>query len=89
MTMRTDQDIVDRTEALAAALNDWRWGGRLESGTYRDSCSLKAQACWQMAAMAQEILTGTDPENAVANLAEDPAQPANAENTGYAYGAHS
>ena len=78
--MRTDQDIVDRTEALAAALNDWRWGGKLESGTYRDSGNVKAQWCWQMACRAQEILTDTDPENAVAELdgAQSTPQPADA-----------
>ena len=46
---RTDAEIVRRTEELAAALNYWRWGGRLTSGTYRDSENTKAQWCWQMA----------------------------------------
>lgn len=76
--MRTDQDIVARTEELAAALNDWRWGGKLGSGTYRDSGNVKAQWCWQMACRAQEILTDTDPENSVAELvgAQSTPQPA-------------
>lgn len=68
-TGRTAAQIVQRTEELAAALNSWRWGGVLESGTYRESENVKAQWCWQMACKAQEILTDTDPENAAAELA--------------------
>ena len=65
---RTDTQIVQQTEKLAAALNDWRWGGLLTSGTYRASENTKAKWCWQMACKAQEILTATDPQNAVAEL---------------------
>lgn len=65
---RTDAEIVSQTEALAAKLNDWRWGGKLTRGTYRASKALKARACWQMACAIQEMLTQTDPENAAAEI---------------------
>lgn len=65
---RTDAQIVEQTEELAAALNDWRFGGQLTSGNYRDSINAKAHWCWLMACKAQEILTATDPANAAAEL---------------------
>jgi hypothetical protein len=75
VSARTAEQIVAQTEELAAALNTWRWGGRLESGTYRTTPNPKAQWCWQMACKAQELLTATDPENAVSELEDLPAEP--------------
>lgn len=65
---RTDAQIVAQTEELAAELDRWRWGGVFEGITYRNNNATRARHCWEMACKAQEILTNTDPENAVAEV---------------------
>lgn len=64
---RTAAQIVQQTEELAAALMEWRFGGLL-AADYRTSKNPRGLHCWQMACKAQEILTATDPMNAVAEL---------------------
>lgn len=75
---RTAQEIVDQTEELAGAL--MLWAHRREAkdgyGSYRDAEDPRGKSCWQMACKAQEILTATDPENAVSELDDEPAAPA-------------
>ena len=77
---RTESEIVDQTEQLAAFLMAWRWGQEPEDAglTFRNSENTKAQGCWQIACQIQDMLTSTDVENAVANVdvAEElPTQP--------------
>ena len=66
---RTDQEIVDQTEELAVWLLDWCFGHKPETKTpMRESIHPFAQRCWAAACHIQEMLTATDPENAVAEL---------------------
>lgn len=60
--------IVDETERLAGLLASRFHGSKLTRGTYRESTNPKAQKCWKVACEIQELLTQTDPENAVAEL---------------------
>jgi len=78
---RTDREIVDQTDELAGFL--MRAFHRREKAdplsTFRGTQDTRAQHCWQIACQIQEMLTATDPENAVAELDVDatpPAQPA-------------
>ena len=67
---RTDQEIVDQTEELAALLCSRFMGSRLDGVNFRDSMHPQLQQCWEVACEIQEMLTATDPENAVAELEE-------------------
>lgn len=64
---RTDQEIVDQTEELARKFADAD-GYTLIGESFRGAEAPRAQKAWQLACMAQEFLTNTDVENAVANL---------------------
>lgn len=66
---RSDQEIVDQTEDLAARLLQWAFSAHLTEGqNFRDSMNARANSCWRMACEIQEMLTHTDVSNAVANL---------------------
>lgn len=66
---RTDQQIVDQTEELAVWLLSWCFNHQPETSTpMRESTHPFAQRCWAAACHIQEMLTATDPENAVAEL---------------------
>jgi hypothetical protein len=66
---RTDQQIVDQTEELAVWLLSWRFNHQPETDTpMRRSTHPFAERCWAAACHIQEMLTATDPENAVAEL---------------------
>lgn len=67
---RTDAEIVEQTEELAAKLMSWRWGQQPEFAgmEFRNSDNTKAQGCWTAACKIQELITGTDVENAVAEV---------------------
>lgn len=67
---RSEQEIVDQTEGLAKFLMLWRWGQEPESPaiTMRNSINSKAKKSWHAACHIQELLTDTDPENAVAEV---------------------
>jgi hypothetical protein len=66
---RTDQEIVDQTEKLAVWLLSWCFNHQPETLTpMRESAHPFAQRCWSAACHIQEMLTNTDPENAVAEL---------------------
>ena len=67
---RTSQQIIDQTEELAAkfaAVTHWQ----LHSGKYSSSENPRAQQFWAMACIAQEMLTDTDPENALVDVEDD------------------
>lgn len=68
---RTDQEIVDETEALAKWLMAWSFNHRpTTNAPIRQSEHPFAKSCWAAACHIQEMLTATDPENAVAELDE-------------------
>lgn len=77
---RSDNLIVDQTEQVAAMLASTMFSCELDEGElYRESTHPKAIACWNAACAAQDIITGTDVENAVAMLEceDDHEQPTN------------
>lgn len=66
---RTDQQIVDQTEELAVWLLHWAFSRQPETPTpMRESRHPMAERCWAAACHIQEMLTATDPENAVSEL---------------------
>ncbi len=68
---RTDQEIVDETEALAKWLMAWSFNHHpTTNAPIRQSEHPFAKSCWAAACHIQEMLTATDPENAVAELDE-------------------
>jgi hypothetical protein len=68
---RTDQEIVDETEALAKWLMAWSFNHHpTTKAPIRQSEHPFAKSCWAAACHIQEMLTATDPENAVAELDE-------------------
>jgi hypothetical protein len=74
-TYRTDQQIVDQTEELAKFLLSWKYGHVPETDKpMRDAIHPKAEDSWQAACRVQEILTDTDPMNAVAEVDDAPIQ---------------
>ena len=81
--VRTDQQIVDQTEALAALLaSAFRGYEATDGATFRNTEHPKARQCWEVACQIQELLTDTDPENAAAELdVHAPATPAGVQPT--------
>jgi hypothetical protein len=72
---RTDREIVDQTEELAGFLMR-AFHRREKAGplsTFRGTQDIRAQHCWQIACQIQEMLTDTDPMNAVANVDDEAA----------------
>lgn len=66
---RTDQQIVDQTEELAVWLLSWCFNHQPETETpMRQSTHPFAERCWAAACHIQEMLTDTDPMNAVAEV---------------------
>lgn len=63
---RTDQEIVDETDDLARELA--KFGGYELDGKFYNSPSPRAINYWNMACLAQEKLTATDPKDALTNL---------------------
>jgi hypothetical protein len=73
---RTEQQIVDQTEELAEWLMSWAFNRKNEGAApMRDAEHPIARRCWLAACSIQEMLTNTDPENAVAELEAQPAEP--------------
>jgi hypothetical protein len=72
---RTDLEIVDQTEELAGLL--MRTFHRREKAdplsTFRGTQDIRASQCWQIACEIQEMLTDTDPMNAVAEVDDEAA----------------
>lgn len=75
---RTDQQIVNQTEDLAAWLMSWHRGQEPESPgfKFRDTKNTKAQGCWDAACHIQEMLTATDANNAADMVDDESAAPA-------------
>lgn len=66
---RSDQEIVDQTEELARMLGSWAHNRAPAPGVLmRDTLDPRGQSCWQMACKIQDLLTGTDVGNALAEL---------------------
>ena len=69
--MRTDREIVDQTNELAAKLY-LLWGYKASEGFRFDKSNHgHEQIAWQQACIAQEMLTGTDVDDCLAELGED------------------
>ena len=72
---RTDREIVDQTEELAGLL--MRTFHRREKAdplsTFQGTQDIRASQCWQIACQIQEMLTDTDPMNAVAEVDDEAA----------------
>lgn len=70
---RTDQEIVDQTNALAKQICDV-WGYETpDDYKFYESANPRAETVWSAACKAQEILTQTDVQDALINL-EDGAE---------------
>ena len=70
--IRTELEIVVQTERLARLLMK-EFYGTVPTGpgvSMRSSTHPRAQHCWKVACDIQETLTGTDAENASAELGE-------------------
>jgi hypothetical protein len=73
---RTDEEIVEQTEALAVWLLSWGFNHQPVTDTpMRESSHPFAQRCWSAACHIQEMLTATDPENSVSELHADTTPP--------------
>ena len=67
---RTAREIVDQTNQIAAWIAE-RDGFQLEHPDYHKAEAPRAISAWKLACKIQDLLTATDPENAVAELDED------------------
>lgn len=65
---RTDAQVVEQTEMLAASLA--RFDGFHNKGCFRNSTNPRVLQYWHRACIAQEILTRTDPNDAVTSIDE-------------------
>jgi hypothetical protein len=68
---RTDEEIVAQTEELAKTLALEDGWVRKSPRRWHESENPRTRKYWRMACIAQEILTNTDVENAVANIRPD------------------
>jgi len=75
---RTDRQIVDQTEDLAAIFMLEIYSRESATGAtrYRDQTDPRGKHCWQLACRVQEMLTATDPENSVEEVDDTPEMPA-------------
>ena len=76
-TGRTDTEIVEQTEELAAFLLSWAFNHEpgANAPAMRDSAHPFAQRAWSAACHIQDMLTQTDVQNALAEM-EDAPEPA-------------
>jgi hypothetical protein len=65
---RTDEEIIAQTEELAKMLALEDGWVRRSQRRWHESENPRTRKYWRMACIAQEILTNTDVENALANL---------------------
>lgn len=73
---RTDTQIVEQTEELARLLMLEVYSREAPADTlFRNADDPRGRHVWKLACQAQEILTATDPENAVAEVDDVPAAP--------------
>ncbi len=68
--MRTDQQIVDQTNELARRLYAIRGYETMPGYRFDQATHPHEQEAWEGACEAQRMLTGTDPNDALANLDE-------------------
>jgi len=72
--MRTDQEIVEQTNEIARQMYLIRGYQIPSKHKFYEFDRLNfhphERECWDMACIAQEILTGTDPNDALSNLCE-------------------
>lgn len=66
--MRTAQQIVDQTNALAREFYRLMGYGVAEGYRFDRARHPQEQTCWRMACFASEQLTGTEPDEAAAEL---------------------
>lgn len=67
---RDAQEIVDQTNRIAALIANAQ-GFELEHQAFHKATATRAIAIWKLACNIQELMTATDPENAVAELEEE------------------
>lgn len=73
--MRTAREIIRQTELLAEKISEICFSAKNQDGTtYRKAEHPKAQAAWQAACAAQELLTETDVKDAVTRYEDDGRQ---------------
>lgn len=77
--VRSAQQIVDQTEELAALLMKEVYQRHGEGIRFHESQNPRAQHVWRLACQIQELLTDTDPEDALMELEDEPGVPANPE----------
>lgn len=87
---RTDRQIVDQTEELAALFMLEIYNRESATGAtrYRDCTDPRGKHCWQLACRVQEMLTATDPENSVEEVDDMPELPAGSGSSDYECRAH-
>lgn len=74
--VRTDAEIVRQTEELARLLMLEVYSRKTpEDLPFRNAEDPRGKHCWQLACLAQEILTATDPENSVSAVDDQDAAP--------------
>lgn len=66
--MRTDQEIVDQTNELALLLTSQAGLLVPEGHKFYEAEDPRSVAAWKRACEIQELMTHTDPENALSNL---------------------
>lgn len=66
--MRTEQEVIDQTNALAGKLYAIRGYVAPEGYRFDRATHPHEVEAWQGACVAQNMLTHTDPEDALANL---------------------
>ena len=73
--MRTAREIILQTELLAEKISEICFSAKNQDGsTYRKAEHPKAQAAWQAACAAQELLTETDVKDAVTHYDDNRRQ---------------
>lgn len=72
---RADSEIVERTEAAARFLLEWKYGltPEADGAQLRHSKNAKAQWAWEAACKVQEIITDSDAVNAAQEVDDEPA----------------
>lgn len=72
--MRSDQDIVDQTNAIARiiyAAQGYVMPEGFEFHTETINRHPHEEACWLAACQIQELMTSTDPTDAVSNIEDE------------------
>lgn len=70
---RNNKDIIDQTNEIAALIATAQ-GFELDHKAFHKATATRAIEIWGLACRIQELMTATDPENAVAELEDDGEQ---------------